>query len=213
MYICQGFCGASDVKIVKFLGNEELQLTLTGEANISYEYSGDGSVTFNGDLDAANVQFMGHVVPIFDPNVFMDVMIQRTTAPDGTYWDTMVVHADNADGDYVASFMWLLGGSALSVTSQAEFDTLVASVSNYATENIPSNAVYGPGKDNWLTVLSDIEVTSANETGDDTQSSSSSADTTGPQFSDFTIIENDIESGGSIKTRYKIEDANGFDDH
>ena len=153
---------ASDTNKVKFLGNEELQLTLTGEANISYEYSGDGSVTFNGDLDAANVQFMGHVIPIFDPNVFMDVMIQRTTAPDGTYWDTMVVHADNADGDYVASFMWVLGGSALSVTSQAEFDTLVASVSNYTTENIPSNAVYGPGKDNWLTVLSDTEVTSNN---------------------------------------------------
>ena len=136
----------------------ELPIGNDRENNIQYAYTNDqGAFEFSGNSDAITVEFMDKEIPLFELDSQgrspLDVMIDRNTAPDGSFWDTMVVHANSEDGAYVGSFMWVLGGEALSITSQQEFDSQMAAVAGYTEQNIPDDVAYGPGQDDWLIAL------------------------------------------------------------
>lgn len=62
-----------------------------------------------------------------------------------------------------------------------------------------------------ITAVSDGNSTSTES--EETSTPSSSTDTTGPLFSDFSILENKITSGSGIKVRFKMSDAAGIDQH
>ena len=148
----------SDTNKVTFIGTEDLNFTFSEEPQLQYAYTNDqGAFEFSGNSDAITVEFMDKEIPLFELDSQgrspLDVMIDRNTAPDGSFWDTMVVHANSEDGAYVGSFMWVLGGEALSITSQQEFDSQMAAVAGYTEQNIPDDVAYGPGQDDWLIAL------------------------------------------------------------
>ena len=143
----------SDTNKVKFSGNEVLLLTFSDIPDISYEYTEEQGLSFSGNIDAVNVNFLDNDIPLFDRASISDVMIGRYIAQDGSFSDAMYAHVDDANGDYIGSFMWILGGEKVSVTSQEEFDIQMAALSEYSAENIPFELEYGPDQSGWLFAL------------------------------------------------------------